>query len=115
MGAINQANTDTAGQLVGLLTALQSPTVTALTLVSGTAQQDATNLPSTVYVNIGLHAGGSVAIAIGPTSAVANAVIPAGEDATVQRTHAVSLPAGWWIKVTVSGAATIAGAIQITG
>lgn len=103
---------DAAAGVVKSQYASANPTVNTPTFVSGTAQQDPTNLKSTYFVNVGLHAAGTVAVAIGPTSAVAVAVIPAG-DATLAQTLVVPVPAGWWIKVTVGGAATIVGVVQV--
>lgn len=91
-----------------------SGTVNSLTVVSGTAQEDASELNSEVYVAITGGASGTVAVAIGPTNSTADAIIPTS-DATLSRTVSFRLPAGWWFKVTVGGSAAIASAKQITG
>lgn len=111
---LTAANLDRAEQLEALLNAHLNPAVSALTVVSGTAQQDTTGLPSQVAVVITGGASGTVKVDIGPSNAVANAVIPAG-DATLSRTVTFRLPAGWFFKVTVAGSAAIASATQVTG
>lgn len=112
-------NENTVRAAVADLTAVKTPGnvvppgASAPALVSGVALQDATGLPSDVYVAITPHAGGTVAVAIGPTSGVAQAIIPASDATTAKVIH-YRLPAGWWHQVTVAGAAAIASAIQIT-
>lgn len=110
---IYTADLDKAAQLEQLLAASEAPTVNTLTVVSGTAQQDTTGLPSDVYVEVTGASGGTVAVAIGPTSGVANAIVPTS-DATLSRTTHFRLPAGWFFKVTVA-TATIASAVQVAG
>ncbi len=105
---------DNAGALIELLNGQTDPTVTSLTVVSGTAQQDATGLASTMYVTIGLHAAGTVEVQIGPSNAVAHTIM-AADDATTAVTKSFRLPPNWWFKVTVGGSATIGAATQITG
>lgn len=89
------------------------PAVNTLTVVSGTAQQDASKTRSKVYVAITGAGSGTVAVAIGPDATVANAIIPTS-DATLSRTVFFDLPANWFFKVTVA-TATIASAKQVTG
>lgn len=102
------------------LTAVKTPSnvvpgsASSPAVVSGAAQQDATNLPSDVYVTITPHAGGTVSVAIGPTNAVAEAIIT-NADASLAKVERFRLPAGWWFRVTVGGSAAIASALQITG
>lgn len=91
-----------------------TPVVTTPTVVSGTAQQVATGASSMLYVAITPHSGGTVAVAIGPDATVADAVLPA-EDATLARNVVFRVPAGWYFKVTVAGAAAIASAVQVQG
>lgn len=106
---------DKAEQLEQLLQAITNPSTVALTVVSGTAQQDTTGLPSNVYVNITGGTSGTVTVAIGPTNAVADTIISLG-NATLNQTVDFNLPAGWFFKVTVGGSAAIgAGSIQVTG
>ncbi len=105
---------DSAEQLLAHLQATNSPTINTPILVSGTAQQDPTGQVSTYYVNIGLHASGTVTYAIGPTNACAN-VLATNDDASTAKSLAIRVPPSWFIKVTVGGSATIAGCTQITG
>lgn len=106
---------DRPAQLLALLNAILNPSTTALTIVSGTAQQDTTGLPTNVYVNVTGGASGTVTVAIGPTNAVADTIINLG-NATLNQTVDFNLPAGWFFKVTVGGSAAIgAGSIQVTG
>lgn len=115
MAGVLNTGMDKAEQLEALLYAVLNPTATALTVVSGTAQQDATGLPSNVYVPITGGTSGTVTVAIGPTNAVATTVISAG-NATLNQTVDFNLPAGWWFKVTTGGSAAIAaGSQQVTG
>jgi hypothetical protein len=86
--------------------------VVDLTVVSAEVQQDTTGLPSDIYVVITPHALGTVAVAIGPTDGVANAIISDG--ATLAFTEKFRLPANWFFEVTVGGSAAIASAIQVT-
>lgn len=115
MAGVLTAGQDKAEQLETLLNAILNPTATALTVVSGTAQQDATGLPSNVYVPITGGTSGTVTVAIGPTSTPATTIISAA-NATLNQTVDFNLPAGWYFKVTVGGSAAIAaGAQQVTG
>jgi len=114
MSGVLTAGQDKAEQLEALLAGALTPIVNTPTVVSGAAQQDPTGLPSDVYVSITGHAAGTVAVAIGPTNAVADAIIPTS-DATLTRTAHFRLPAGWWFAVTVGGSAAIASAVQVAG
>jgi hypothetical protein len=105
--------TDTAEKLEQLLYNNQNPAVSNPTLVSGTAYQEVTGVNSTLYIPITGHAAGTVTVAVGPTSAVAVA-LTGTDDATLNRTLVVDLPAGWYIKVTVAGSAAIGTVTQIT-
>jgi hypothetical protein len=107
---------DKAEQLEQLLYAILNPTVTTLSVTAGTAQQDASGLPSNVYVKITGGASGTVTVAIGPDNTTANTIVSAG-DATLNQTVDFNLPAGWWFKVTVGGSAAVAasGHRQVTG
>ena len=109
-------NTDAAEKLLALSNAAQNPTVNTLTVVSGTAQQDTTGLPSDVYVGITGGASGTVAVAIGPTSTPANTIITAEAETTNIPVY-FRLPAGWYFTVTVGGSATItaSGSHQVIG
>lgn len=115
MAGVLSPNQDKAEQLEQLLNAVLNPSVTALTVVTATAQQDATGLPSNVYVNITGGASGTVTVAIGPANTTTTTVINAG-NATLNQTVDFNLPAGWWFKVTVGGSAVIGtGNNQVTG
>lgn len=109
------AGLDKAEQVLALLNSDANPTNSALTIVSGTAQQDATGVPTDVYANITGGASGTVTVAIGPTNATAITIINA-QNATLNQSVAFSLPAGWFFKVTVGGSAVIgSGHQQVTG
>lgn len=115
MAGVLAGNLDKAEQLETLLNAILNPTATALTVVSGTAQQDATGLPSNVYVPITGGTSGTVTVAIGPTNATATTIVSAA-NATLNQTVDFNLPAGWYFKVSVGGSAAIAaGSQQVTG
>jgi hypothetical protein len=107
-------NLDNAERLLALLQAAESPTVNALTVVSGTAQEEASGLPSDIYVQITGGASGTVTVATGPTSATANTITNAIA-ATANVTVNFRLPAGWYFKVTVAGSAAVGTATQIVG
>ena len=99
-----------AGGGSGLTPAFSSPG-----LVSGTAKQDATGQWSTWYISITGGASGTVGVAIGPTSGVADSIIPVVANNAVQsQVLVVRLPPSWYIKTTVS-VATITGATVVTG
>lgn len=115
MAGVLTAGQDKAEQLEQLLAAILNPTANPLTVVSGTAQQDATGLPSNVYVNVTGGTSGTVTVAIGPTNATATTIVTAG-NATLNQTVDFNLPAGWFFKVTLGGSAAIgAGSVQVTG
>ena len=112
---VYSAAEDTAERLEQLLYGILNPTVNALTVVAGTAQQDATGLPSNVYVNVTGGASGTATVAIGPTSGVATTIINA-QNATLNQTLDFNLPAGYWFKVSLGGSAVIgSGHQQVTG
>lgn len=90
------------------------PAVLTPTLVSGTALQDSTGQWSTWYVSVTGGSGGTFACAIGPSSGVADAIMPT-EDAVTTHSHPIRVPPSWFIKATVGGSATIAGTKQVTG
>lgn len=115
MAGVIGTTLDKSAQLLALLNAILNPSVTALTVVTATAQQDATGLPSNVYVNITGGASGTATVAIGPTNAVATTIVNA-QNATLNQTLDFNLPAGWFFKVTVGGSAVIgSGHQQVTG
>jgi hypothetical protein len=88
--------------------------VAALTLVSGTAYQDTTGKPSTVYVPLTGGSAGTVKVEIGPTSGVAKLIHPlVAANAVASQLLSIRLPALWFIKVTVSVAAITAGSQQV--
>ena len=92
-----------------------SPAVSSPTLVSGTALQDATGVQSTWYIPITGHASGTVSVAIGPTSGVANNLWGTLDvDATTIAGLTVVLPANWFIKVTVGGSAALGTPTVVT-
>lgn len=102
---VGSANIAGSGTIAAVLTP---------TLVSGTALQDTTGQWSTYYVSITGGSGGTFACAIGPTSGVADAIMPT-EDAVTTHSHSIRVPPSWFVKVTVGGSAAIAGTKQVTG
>lgn len=85
-----------------------SPAVSAPTLSSGTALQDATGLNTVWYIPITGHASGTVVVAIGPSAGVVNNLWGTLDvDATTIAGLTVVLPANWYIKVTIGGSASI--------
>lgn len=113
---VDESDVQTAAQNLSAFPTSQGagPAASTPVVVSATPQQDQTGLPSEVYVSITGHAAGTVTVAIGPTSGVADTIIPA-EDASLTHTVRFRLPASWWFEVTVAGSAAIASAKQITG
>lgn len=114
MAGITGSTNDNASNGLALLKAAQAPTVNTPTVVSGTAQQDPSGLPSDVYVQITGGASGTVKVDIGASNAVSTPLIPNG-DATLSRCTHFRLPAGWFFRVTVGGSASIASAVQVIG
>ena len=91
----------------------QTPALSSVSLTSGTAVQDATGTKSKWTIPITGGTAGTVGVAIGPTSGVANTVIAVvAANAVASQQLTVDLPANWWIKVTTS-VATIAGAATV--
>jgi hypothetical protein len=73
-----------------------SHTAAAKTFVSGTAQVVDSRKDNFLYINIATSA--ALAVAMGPTSAVANAVSPSQSSAIGMLT--LFVPAGWYVKLT---------------
>lgn len=114
MGA-GTATTDNAENLLALLHRSENPAFSKVSLVSGTAVQDATGVGTTWYVPITGGSSGTVAVAIGPTSSVAHPIIAAlAANAVASQTLTVKLPANWYIKVTVVTATIGAEAVVST-
>lgn len=92
--------------------------VTAPALVSGTAAQVSTTQDTTLYgqVNVGA-AVGTLTVQIGPTAAVAAAtpINAAALAVTNDVPFDVLVPAGWYVKVTVTGAGVTLGAFTAIG
>ena len=78
-----------------------SATVLTPAFVSGTAAQlTDTTKDYLVYFQIGTG-GGTVSIAIGPASSVANAII-ASATGVAGAGYTIRVPAGWFLKITVA-------------
>ena len=106
---------DNAELLLAELYASLNPGVNTLTVVSGTAQQDASGVWSTIVVGITGASAGTVHVEIGPTNAVADSVIPVvAANAVASQQVSFRLPPGWWFKVTAT-TASIANATQVFG
>jgi hypothetical protein len=82
---------------------------TALTLVSGTAAQANPAKSSSVFFSYTTTGSATAALAIGPTSGVADAVWTEAFGTGLTVGHEVTLPAGWYIKVTLVNATMVAG------
>lgn len=81
------------------------PIVTTPTLVSGTAQRFYADRDCIAYVNTTGGSSGTVAVAIGPTSAVANALAASlAAGVATDMLFAIPVPAGWYLKVTATTA-----------
>lgn len=107
---------DNAELLLDMLHNSLNPAVSSVALTSGTAVQDATGKPSTWYIPITGGSAGTLEVQIGPSSAVANTIVPAtAADAVASQLLTIKLPANWWIKVTVSVATISANAQVVTG
>jgi hypothetical protein len=105
---------DPAEKLLTLLEAAENPTVNTLTVVSGTAQQDETGLPSTITVAVTGGGSGTLEVQIGPTNTVAKTLVTA-EGETANGLTTFPLPAGWFFKLTVGGSAALGTVTQIVG
>lgn len=126
-------NLDTAAQLINwvndlgggnALAALEAvinnapnaPTFSTATLVSGTAQQNTSASKARYYIGITGGSAGTVKVDIGPANTVADNLIPAtAANAVASQTLAIDVPAGWWIKVTVTVATIVASSVVATG
>jgi hypothetical protein len=105
---------DKAGELLGLLFNSQNPEVSAPKPESGVALQDATGKNSTIYQRIVAGGAGTVEVAIGPTNACADVVVPKSEVLAKGDVNlTIDLPANWFIKITVV-TVTIGATTQIT-
>ena len=106
---------DNAEQLLNLLYASENPVMTSPTLVSGTAQQDATGVWSTWIIAITGGSAGTVGVKIGPDNTTADIIVPVvAANAVASQQLSVPLPPNWWIKVTAT-TASIAGATVLSG
>jgi pyruvate kinase len=88
-------HTDSAANTSGS-TAPGAHPAAAVTFVSGTAKVVDSKVDTFLYINIATSA--ALAIAFGPTSAVANAISPSQSSAIGMLT--VFVPAGWYVKLT---------------
>ena len=93
-----------------------APTFTTVTLTSGTAVQNAGTAKQKYYVGITGGTAGTVKVDIGPTSACADNLVPAAAaNAVASQVIPVDVPAGWYIKVTVTVATINANTVVATG
>ena len=89
-------------------------TVVTETLTSGTAIQNPSSALAFLALGVTGGTAGTVKVDIGPTSACANNVFPAtAANAVASQNILVPVPAGWYVKVTVT-VATIASAVFVT-
>lgn len=95
----------------GTSTAASAPVIASPGFASGTASQlSDTTRDYMVYIQIGTG-GGTVSLAIGPTSTPANAILTSAAGVNGELLS-VLLPAGWFLKITVA-TSTIADQIAI--
>jgi hypothetical protein len=98
-------------------TSVQGGVVTAggtVTLTSGTAVQNTATTSATHYVGITGATSGTVSVAIGSTSATATTIVPSvANNAVSSQVIPVTVPAGWWVKVTTSAATINASTVII--
>ena len=95
---------------------IATPTFTTATFVSGTAQQNTAAVKAKYFIGITGGTAGTVKVDVGPTSAVADNLIPAtAANAVASQTLVIDVPAGWYIKVTVSAATIVASSVVATG
>ena len=98
-------------------TSVQGGVVTAggtVTLTSGTAVQNTATTSATYYVGITGATSGTVLVAIGSTSATATTIVPSvANNAVSSQVIPVTVPAGWWVKVTTSAATINASTVII--
>jgi len=86
-----------------------------VSMTSGTAIQNLAPCYATYYIFIGGAASGTVAVAIGATSACANFIIPSSAGHAVNN-HVITVrvPSSWYIKVTTTNSATISSVNVLT-
>jgi len=78
-------------------------------LSSGVAVQNTAPCFATYHIVIAGVSTGTVAVAIGNTSACSNVIVPAtANNAANNHVMSIRVPAGWYLKVTVTNGATIA-------
>ena len=98
-------------------TSVQGGAATAggtVTLTSGTAVQNTASTSATYYVAITGATGGTVSVSLGSTSATSTNIIPAtASNAVSSQVIPVTVPAGWWIKVTTTTATINASTVII--
>lgn len=91
--------------------AVVAPPAAAVThpaLSSGTPYHETSTVPTSWLIPIGGHAAGTVKVTIGATTTCSTSWLPTEPAlATGSAPIPVRLPAGWWIKVTVGGTATV--------
>lgn len=109
-GALSSGDPNPVSMPAGTSSAASAP-VLSPTFTSGTAAQLAdTSRDYQCYIQIGTG-GGTVTVAIGPTSTPANTIVNAAVGVNGE-VIAVRLPAGWYMKITVA-TSTIAGVVAV--
>jgi hypothetical protein len=94
-----------------------APTFTTVTLTSGTAAQNAGTAKQKYFIGITGGTAGTVKVDISPDNfTTTHNLIPAtAANAVASQTLVVDVPAGWYIKVTVSVATIVASSVVATG
>lgn len=78
---------------------------TTVSMTSGTAVQNPFSQTSTFYLNVNGATGGTVTVAIGPTTSNLTTVVPSqASNAATSHLIPVPVPANWYIKVTTTTA-----------
>jgi len=106
-----------SNQVSVVATSVQGGTVASstVTLTSGTAVQNTASTSATYYVGITGGTAGTVAVAIGSTSAASTIIVPAtANNAVASQTLSIRVPSNWYIKVTTSIATINASTVIVT-
>jgi hypothetical protein len=103
------ATKDAAAKLLGL-TSTASNNVTEPTLTSGTASENTTGSVATYQIVIKGKAAGK--IQVGPTNAAGSYEIPVEQPASTQSAVELRVPAGWFVKPTLTEGTIVKTIVQ---
>lgn len=93
---------DHAEQLLDLLAGQQEPKVAKVVIASGVAVQNTGKTAQTYYVPV--IGKGKAVFAMGPAESAANVLGTVESAAGDEVIESVSVPPGWWLKVTLTEA-----------